>query len=202
MTFLRMVYWKYQNNSFIQSMHLISAKKIYAEIIKEADCKAGDKIIDVGCGNGGLLGTFYHQYGDQLEYLGIEPDEKRLHEAQNVYKDTPLRFKRAVANHLPSVQDYYSHVICMVSFHHFPKAQWKESLTELKRVLQPGGKLIIADFGRPRSVKGWFLWFMNTCKGLVKGFQDFLKAEAPAEGLKLIEARQQFGYITHYIYTK
>jgi ubiquinone/menaquinone biosynthesis C-methylase UbiE len=181
---------------------IIGLKKIQETIVSEAQFKAGDKVIDVGCGTGMLLEEIYKQYGQSLEYMGVEPEESKLHLAQQFHAGKTIKFKRGFANHLPSIQDYYTHVICMVSFHHFPREEWKECLIELKRVLAPEGKLIIVEFGKPKGILGRFLWFINPCKKISRDVESFLRSEASSLGLRLIDERSQFGYITHLIFTK
>jgi ubiquinone/menaquinone biosynthesis C-methylase UbiE len=192
-----------KNNIIYQWLrHVIGLGKIHKAIIAESDFAEGDKVIDVGCGPGMLLGTIYESFGEKIEYMGIDPDEKMLRYAQKTYGHTSIKFKRAFANHLPSVQDYYSHVLCVVSFHHFPKGEWKESLDELIRVLAPGGKLIIVEFGAPDGFIGHLLSIFNPCRKLARGLESFIREETENKGLILLEERKQFSYITHLVFTK
>lgn len=181
---------------------IVGLQKIHKVIIAEADFHPGNKVLDVGCGAGMLLGDIYDKFGTSLEYMGIEPDESVRQRAEADHMDKEIKFKRAFANHLPSVQDYYSHIICMVSFHHFPRETWKECLAELRRVLAQGGKLIIVEFGRPTSLVGYILHFVNPCRRLANNLEFFLKSESESFGLRLVGENEQFGYIHHFIFAK
>lgn len=181
---------------------IVGFKKIQEQIVVEADIQKGDRVMDVGCGRG-MLYEELHENGLDVEYMGIEPDEtKRLYAEQHYALFAHAKFKRAFALHLPSVQDYYTHVICMLSFHHFPKDEWVLCLKEVVRVLQPGGKLIIVDFGRPKGIIGYFLWCINPCRKISSGIEGFLIDHAQEVGITLVSKKQQFGYITHLIFTK
>jgi ubiquinone/menaquinone biosynthesis C-methylase UbiE len=182
--------------------NILGLKKIQNAVIDEAEFKKEDRVIDIGCGTGSLLSRIHDIYGNSIEYMGIEPDEKTRSVADNCHGEKGIKFKRAFADHLPSVQDYYTHVICMVSFHHFPRESWKACLEECSRILAPGGKLIIVEFGNPVSLKGRILSLVNTCRALAKGIEFFLRTEAPAYNLILIGEKKQFDYISHFIFTK
>jgi ubiquinone/menaquinone biosynthesis C-methylase UbiE len=181
---------------------IVGLRKIQNLIIEEAAFSQGDKVIDIGCGTGMLLEQIYGTYGNDVEYMGIEPDEATRLVAEKRLGGKGIKFKRAFAHQLPSVQDYYTHAICMVSFHHFPHDQWKVSLEELKRVMAPKGKLIIVEFGRPTGFLGRLLSLINPCRKLSVGLENYLKIEAKTIGLDFMEEKKQFGYITHLVFTK
>jgi ubiquinone/menaquinone biosynthesis C-methylase UbiE len=64
-------------------------------------------------------------------------------------------FAVASAQALPFRGDSFDIAICTAAFHHFPVPL--TALREMKRVLRPGGTLLIADTCRDHSVGAW-LW--------------------------------------------
>ena len=68
-------------------------KYLWPELIKlTKEIKTGDKILDVGCGNGRLLEAF----GDKkISYLGVDNSEKLINLAEKNRKSpAPLRLAR------------------------------------------------------------------------------------------------------------
>ena len=59
------------------------------------------------------------------------------------------------AEHLPFAAESFDLVTCSHSFHHYPHQQ--EAILEMRRVLRPGGRLMIADGFRDNAV-GWFVF--------------------------------------------
>lgn len=67
--------------------------------------------------------------------------------------DARVFFSVASAQVLPFSNDVFDVAICTAAFHHFPAPL--SALREIKRVLRPGGKLLIADTCRDQSVGTW-----------------------------------------------
>jgi SAM-dependent methyltransferase len=93
--------------------------------------------LDVGCADGGytqaLLSAGAH------EVLGIDPDAERIELAK---ERLPLvSFQVAVTEELPFPDDYFDGVWMNEVFEHV--ADEERSLAELRRVIRPGGILVI-----------------------------------------------------------
>ena len=108
-------------------------------IILSKYAKAGDKVLDLGCGNGRLSEAFE---GKKIEYTGVDNSEKMI----EIAKKRRLQAKFLVNHDLkvPFSNDYFDKVYCLAVFHHIPSKDLRiQFLDEIKRVLQPGGFIIL-----------------------------------------------------------
>ncbi|MCG8403854.1 MAG: methyltransferase domain-containing protein [Phycisphaerales bacterium] len=74
--------------------------------------------------------------------------------AQEIDEDAPS-FLNGDAEHLPFRDQSFDVVTCSNSFHHYPHQ--REAVREMRRVLRPGGRLMLID-GFRDNVIGWFLF--------------------------------------------
>ncbi|MDD4990327.1 MAG: class I SAM-dependent methyltransferase [Candidatus Pacebacteria bacterium] len=101
--------------------------------------KKGDRVLDLGCGNGRFVNIIKEKGG---EYFGTDVSEKlietakRLHPNGNFQTTEPLK--------LPFSEGYFDIIYLIAVFHHIPLKGFRlEFLKEAKRVLKPGGFLIL-----------------------------------------------------------
>lgn len=120
-----------------------ASKLMERKIIKEADIKDGQQILDAGCGTGTLVFEIANLYPDTKVY-GVDLLEEHI--------ETASKYKTKFNNVSLFRQDYlnldfkdnsFDRIIFCESLVH---AQDKNRLlTEARRILKPGGKIIIAD---------------------------------------------------------
>ncbi len=114
-------------------------RPMYAAIVNEIARSEGGRILDVGCGNGNLF-TFLPK--GKYELFGVDFAESMIEEAR---KNTgpEASYLVADAEDLPFARDVFDIVVCNASFHHYvhPDA----ALSEMRRVLKEGGKLLLGD---------------------------------------------------------
>ena len=116
-------------------------KRIWPEIeeLKEY-IKEGEKMLDVGCGNGRLFEFFLSQ-NKRIDYTGIDVSEKLVKIAQRRYGNY---FKVANILNLPFKDNSFDTVWAIAVFHHIPsKGLRLKALKEIKRVLKNSGRVII-----------------------------------------------------------
>ncbi len=112
--------------------------------------KPGDKILDIGCGNGRLYQLFDDQstdYGQPLgvEFVGIDISKKLIDFAKEKYKG--VEFVVGDMRELPFSDESFNVVLGLVAFHHLPdKNSQEQALQEIKRVLKPGGVLVMLNW--------------------------------------------------------
>lgn len=126
-----------------------------------ASLRPGDRLIDVGCGTGELAITAAHLLaGKNGEHdgvaVGIDATPGMVEAARRrAYQlASPARFELAVAESLPFSDASANAVVSTFFFHHLPTEVKREALREMWRVLAPGGRLVITDYGWARSLVG------------------------------------------------
>jgi SAM-dependent methyltransferase len=96
------------------------------------------RILDVGAGQGKLTAAFT-QIG--FEVVGLEPSSTLRERARQLHPD--LEFVAGSATALPFTDASFDYVICVETLEHIPDTQL--AITEMQRVLRPGGRLLIID---------------------------------------------------------
>ncbi|MFH0873232.1 MAG: methyltransferase domain-containing protein [Candidatus Komeilibacteria bacterium] len=105
----------------------------------------GDRVLDLGCGNGRLLKAVPPV---NFDYLGIDSNAYLLDQAR---KDFPQRqFERANMLDYDFGSEQWDKIYCLAAFHHL--ATKEDRLLFLNKVyhaLKPGGQLLMTN---------WYLW--------------------------------------------
>lgn len=117
------------------------------------DAKDGD-VLDVGCGTGAVTQALALAAPDaRITGLDGDPDvlaraRRRLARCQRV------ALLEGRADDLPFEDCVFDRVTCALLLHHLFPADQRAALSEASRVLRPGGRLHVADWGRPRGLFG------------------------------------------------
>jgi ubiquinone/menaquinone biosynthesis C-methylase UbiE len=115
--------------------------------------KAGDRVLDVGCGSGRLTMAAQLWAGENGEAVGIDPSPEMIEVARQNAKraGSKAKFQLGVAESLPFPDSSFDVVLNRLMLHHLPEDLKQRGLAEMRRVLKPGGVCLIADFEPPRS---------------------------------------------------
>jgi SAM-dependent methyltransferase len=141
--------------------------------------KPGDALLDLGCGLGA---SAWHMSADQgLSVLGLDISAAMLIEARAAHQD--LALLQADAQAIPLAGSSLDGVLCecVLSLTNEPHAV----LQECRRVLKPGGRLMVSDlYLREPSAAGGRLPFSG-CLGGALGRGELLSLTAEA-GLEML----------------
>jgi ubiquinone/menaquinone biosynthesis C-methylase UbiE len=111
-------------------------------------------VLDLGCGTG-TLAVALADAGPDIEVVGVDGDEKILATARRKASTANISFIEATAERLPLGSATFDVVVASLLLHHLSGTAKRAALTEARRVLVPGGRLVIADWGRPRDPLTW-----------------------------------------------
>lgn len=101
----------------------------------------GRAVLDIGCGTGEFLRLLLAQGADAT---GLEVDPNTIRRAIDAGSD-PARLVLGDGSTLPFGDALFDLVTFVYSFHHVPGAVQRPLLTEVARVLRPGGTLLAFD---------------------------------------------------------
>jgi ubiquinone/menaquinone biosynthesis C-methylase UbiE len=102
----------------------------------------GERVLEVGCGTGALLEQVVARC-PECRVTGVDPVPEMLAMAR---KRLPaaVDLREAWAEKLPFADAAFDVVLSCNMFHYIRKPQ--EALAEMRRVLRPGGRLVITDW--------------------------------------------------------
>ena len=99
-------------------------------------------ILDVGCGTGDMLRRFSGERAARL--VGLDQSEGMLAKARELSaEDDKIAYLAGSAESLPVGDAEFDVVTSCIAFHHFPDPDI--AVSEMYRVLKPGGRLFICD---------------------------------------------------------
>jgi ubiquinone/menaquinone biosynthesis C-methylase UbiE len=149
-----------------------------SRLVEQADVHAGEKVLDLGCGTGTLTLLLKARY-PQADVAAIDADPEILEMARVKASRAAVAidFHQALSFALPFADASFDCVVSSLVFHHLIRDNKLRTLREVLRVLRPGGRFHIADFGLPQNplMRGVFF--------LVQIFDGFASTGDNVEGL-------------------
>jgi len=76
-------------------------------------------------------------------YLGIDTNPQRVDYARRLYPE--YTFKVLRGNKLPVSSDSFDNILVIAVLHHMPSAELSNYLPEFRRVLKPGGAVLVIE---------------------------------------------------------
>jgi ubiquinone/menaquinone biosynthesis C-methylase UbiE len=147
------IHWAPQYDIFTGLMGLGVNRPNSRMVIELAKIKAGDKVLDVGCGTGNLTLTAKIYAGAPGSVYGIDPSPEMIDVAQKKAKrmGSDTVFDIGLIEKIAFPDAAFDVVISRLVIHHLPDDLKRQGFAEVFRVLKPGGFLLIADFNPPTN---------------------------------------------------
>jgi len=122
-------------------------------VIAGASIQNGEHVLDVGCGTATLL-IAAKSRSPLAQMVGVDPDERALAIAREkiAQHQVEVEIVQAGAEHLPFPTSCFDLVMSTLVFHHLPTEIKQRAIQEIYRVLTPGGRFLLADFGKPEGL--------------------------------------------------
>ncbi len=107
-------------------------------------------LLDIGCNVGALIHDVTHCF-PRVKCIGVDVNATTLEKAHKAYPE--ICFLKASGDKLPFSDHTFDCVTCIEVLEHIPVSRQSAALSEIHRVLCPGGRLVLRV---PHA--GWFAW--------------------------------------------
>ena len=136
--------------------------QLYHATATQAGELAGKRVLEVGCGRGGGA-SYVTRALRPASYVGLDLNKAGIEFCHRRHQLPGLEFVHGHAENLPFSQESFDAVINIESSHCYP--HFDRFLSEVARVLRPGGIFLYADV-RPRSECDRWEAEVNVCAGI------------------------------------
>ena len=113
----------------------------------------GDIALDLACGTCDITYYLKKRYPQQVSFYCADPNISMLERGKNLLLDhgefENLTFFQHYAEEMPYISNSLALVICGFGFRNFTSKE--KALSEIYRVLKPGGQFILLEFSKPQS---------------------------------------------------
>ena len=176
--------------------HLGRERAFRKDVLRLAELACGDSVLDAGCGTGTLAILAKEQVGSPGSVYGIDASAEMIERAAAKARKrrVDVTFEQAAAEALPFPNARFDVVLSTIMLHHLPGTVRRLAVAEIRRVLKPGGRVLIVDF----QVSGTRHGFSRHRHGHVK--MDDMLAVLGDAGLKVTRTGQ-FGRSNLYFVT-
>lgn len=181
----RLIRWARFYDPLIWLKLLGQTHKLRALPLDLADIRPGERVLDVGCGTGDVTLAAARRVGPGGAVYGIDAAPEMIDVARSKARrrGLPVEFMVEPVEALSFANGSFDVVVSSLMMHHLPGELRRRALAEVRRVLRPGGRVVIVDLqAMSRSPRPWEPGWLVT--RLHK-----MRISTPAEVRASIEAR-------------
>jgi ubiquinone/menaquinone biosynthesis C-methylase UbiE len=133
---------------------LLGADAARKTLLDQAAIQPGFRILDLGCGTGSFA-IWIKRLHPAVDVIGLDPDPFALARAKRKAEraSISIRLNQGFADELPYKNRTFDRVFSTFMFHHIPVDKKEKVLSEVRRVLIPGGHLHMLDFAGSEAAR-------------------------------------------------
>jgi ubiquinone/menaquinone biosynthesis C-methylase UbiE len=132
-------------------LHRLRFIPVYSAIAAGLGARPGERLLDVGAGLG-LLSERLGRSGATI--VCLEPDASSLEVARRRLAGGNFEFVEAPAEQIPLPDESVDGAVASFTAHHWPDRA--AGFVEIRRVIRPGGRFVMAEFNQGTAVRREF----------------------------------------------
>ena len=142
--------WRYDLEVWFVDTFLLHGQvgDLRRRVLDLVELRSGQAMLDVGCGTGTLAIDAAARVSRACRVAGIDPAPRQIARARSKARRAGLAidFRVAAVEALPFSDESFDVVTSTLMMHHLPDELRRLGLSEIRRVLRPGGRLVVCDF--------------------------------------------------------
>ena len=148
------IHWAGFYDLLLKVMSVGREAQFRRKMLDTADLQPGQRVLDVGCGTGTVAVAAAGMVGDGGRAFAIDPAGEMIARARRKAEKAGVQveFEVGAVESLPYPDGCMDVVISTLVFHHLTRRLQGLAMAEIRRVLVPGGRLVVIDFGGAKQV--------------------------------------------------
>ena len=141
---------------FVQLALIGREPSFRGQLLDLAGPRPGETVLDIGCGTGSLALMAKEAVGSTGLVCGVDASAEMISWARQKARRLGVEadFQRAAAQALPYPDAFFDVVLSTLMLHHLPKKARAQLAAEARRVVKPGGRVLVVDFAEQSRRKG------------------------------------------------
>jgi ubiquinone/menaquinone biosynthesis C-methylase UbiE len=138
-------------DSYMKKMTFGRERALREMTVNLAQVKAGDCVLEVGCGTGTLTLAAKRRAGPSGKVFGIDviPGMIELSQRKAAQAKEDITFRSGSIDDIPFPANQFDVVMCSFMIFHMSEEVRRKGITEIYRVLKPQGRLLVLDLALP-----------------------------------------------------
>lgn len=184
-------------DTFVSIGFLGGRRAAYTRVATAARPRAGDRVLDVGCGTGYLSRIVAPVVTPSGHVTGVDPSPAMIDYATR-RAPANCTYVEGEGQDLPFPDGSFDLVISSLAVHHIPAEARPGALRQMFRVLRPGGRLLIAEFRPPANPLARRVVGALSGPAMRHDPRDLLGTMIPDAGFQ-VESEGDLPYLLYYV---